>query len=90
MYDLHLFTGMLHCPFFKKLDCPSVFPTAIKTWKHAKTHGREHFPWVCGICPNKVFICRQSMVDHWEKVHPDIKEAKNVVHETLGSHYSLL
>jgi len=82
--------GLLHCPLKNKLSCQDVFTCASDAWKHAKTHGPEHFPWVCGICPSKVFLASNSLLKHWLLVHPDVKSPRKIVHPLYGTHYSHL
>ena len=84
------FLGLFHCPFKRKLCCSLVFASPQETWKHAKTHGPEHFPWVCRICEHRVFVGAQGILRHWLQDHPHIEHPKQIVHPRYGNHYSHL
>ena len=63
----------------------------MESWEHAKNfHEGQYFPWVCALCYRRFFVTDASFVQHWKLQHPNINEAKDVVHATEGSHYSFL
>jgi len=59
-------------------------------------HGAVELPWTCDLC--YVYDCDdapcfrtvEGFMKHWVEKHPEVKEAKDVVHRFYGSHYTKL
>jgi len=75
--------------------CPSKLKYYRSYLDHIRVaHGAKLLPWTCGICykydfnESPCFPTANEMLYHWKTKHPDIKEAKDVIHTEYGSHYT--
>ena len=75
--------------------CPSKLKYYRSYLDHIRVaHGARLLPWTCGICykydfnESPCFPTANEMLYHWKTKHPDIKEAKDVIHPEYGSHYT--
>ena len=94
---LLLIVGLFECPLTSaKSACSLSFDNLRELIHHARIHGPEYFPWVCGVCPLKnnvsspYFISSSGMIAHWEAEHPEIVDAEDIVHPNYGNHFSCL
>ena len=83
---------MFHCHL-----CTSKHTLYRSYLDHIRTcHGVAYIPWTCSICykydhcNSPCFPSSQELIRHWRRNHPEITEAKDIVHPVYGNHYSFL
>ena len=81
--------GHVQCPV-----CSVWFHNYAIYLRHIRsTHGPAVFPYTCGLCfthATNNAPCYRSLrgfMKHWERKHPEIPFARDVVHPVYGNHY---
>ena len=102
MYQYVFFINVAFCYFIGPFQCPicrgHIWYTNYKNYlKHSRSfHGPAVFPYTCSICysePADDAPCYPSLhgfMYHWEKMHPEVGAARDIVHPEYGKHYLTL